>query len=218
MSCEEERNIIQITELYQEAIDVLENILVKAKAAKTGTEIGRGAGIGLSITSAGALGLGLVSLFVPPLIPLAPVFGWVGFGVGVAGGGTIASSKIEKQILNKKFIGEWKVMENAIKKAAKRSEDSFLEIEKVVKNLEEKYSNKPVCHGVQGVVGVGGIAVSGAGFALPFLDDVTLGVIQVGKNIVPLAKVVVGGGSSWYWSGCNGRGRNSISEGRKESG
>lgn len=142
MSCEEERNIIQITELYQEAIDVLENILVKAKAAKTGTEIGRGAGIGLSITSAGALGLGLVSLFVPPLIPLAPVFGWVGFGVGVAGGGTIASSKIEKQILNKKFIGEWKVMENAIKKAAKRSEDSFLEIEKVVKNLEEKYSNK----------------------------------------------------------------------------
>lgn len=67
-------------------------------------------------------------------------------------------------------------------------------------------------------MGVGGIAVSGAGFALPFLDDVTLGVIQVGKNIVPLAKVVVGGGSSWYWSGCNGRGRNSISEGRKESG
>lgn len=141
MSCEEERNLLQMKELYQEAINILEEILRDVKFTKTGTEIGRGAGIGFGIVGTGVLVVGLLSIFVPPLAPIAPILGWVGFGVGVAGGGTVAGSKIAKQILNKNFIANWKVMENAISKAAKRSEDSFLAIEKVVKNLEEKHGN-----------------------------------------------------------------------------
>lgn len=148
MSCEEERDLVQCKELYQDNIDCMHKLIQNVSESNDKTLIGRviGTTAGLASTGFSVAGLAVTALTAPIVvvgsITLAPVLGIIAGGTGVVAATTIFTSKLIKHKMTKAIIREWVVMDGALKKAAKRCEDTLTCVENKLKELQ-KFGNSP---------------------------------------------------------------------------